>query len=202
MRHSLCQLYKIVPSVANRAVAFWGRFWGRRFRDCEIARVHIFADYTHRSGFLCRQLAANFFQRIRFRGFTRPANGAFPPVLPGTVQYPPHAPQGISGCPLQPCTAQRPGAFCHKEMTKALGSIGRNINQIAKRVNARAPTYQAGMEEIRERLELVWQLQRCLLWEMSSIAAPFIGFWTQITCFSSKYRILVFRSTLQSYFCI
>ena len=30
-----------------------------------------------------------------------------------------------------------------KEMTKALGSIGRNINQIAKRVNAGGPTYQA-----------------------------------------------------------
>ena len=36
-----------------------------------------------------------------------------------------------------------------KEMTKALGSIGRNINQIAKRVNAEGPTYQADMEEIR-----------------------------------------------------
>ena len=35
-----------------------------------------------------------------------------------------------------------------KEMTKALGSIGRNINQIAKRVNAGGPTYQADMEEI------------------------------------------------------
>ena len=38
-----------------------------------------------------------------------------------------------------------------KEMTKALGSIGRNINQIAKRVNAGGPAYQADMEEIRER---------------------------------------------------
>ena len=37
-----------------------------------------------------------------------------------------------------------------KEMTKALGSIGRNINQIAKRVNAGGPAYQADMEEIRE----------------------------------------------------
>ena len=45
-----------------------------------------------------------------------------------------------------------------KEMTKALGSIGRNINQIAKRVNAGGPTYQADMEEILERLEQIWQL--------------------------------------------
>lgn len=50
-----------------------------------------------------------------------------------------------------------------KEMTKALGAIGRNINQIAKRVNAGGPTYQADMEEIRERLEQIWQLQRRIL---------------------------------------
>ena len=50
-----------------------------------------------------------------------------------------------------------------KEMTKNLGAIGRNINQIAKRVNAGGPTYQADMEEIRERLEQIWQLQRRIL---------------------------------------
>ena len=50
-----------------------------------------------------------------------------------------------------------------KEMTKALGAIGRNINQIAKRVNAGGPTYQADMEEIRERLDQIWQLQRRIL---------------------------------------
>ena len=50
-----------------------------------------------------------------------------------------------------------------REMTKALGSIGRNINQIAKRVNAGDPAYQADMEEIRERLEQIWQLQRRIL---------------------------------------
>ena len=50
-----------------------------------------------------------------------------------------------------------------KEMTKALGSIGRNINQIAKRVNAGGPTYPADMEEILERLEQIWQLQRRIL---------------------------------------
>ena len=50
-----------------------------------------------------------------------------------------------------------------KEMTKTLGAIGRNINQIAKRVNAGGPTYQADMEEILERLEQIWQLQRRIL---------------------------------------
>ena len=50
-----------------------------------------------------------------------------------------------------------------REMTTALASIGRNINQIAKRVNAGGPAYQADMEEIRERLEQIWQLQRRIL---------------------------------------
>ena len=50
-----------------------------------------------------------------------------------------------------------------REMTKALGPIGRNINQIAKRLNAVGPAYQADMEEIRERLEQIWQLQRRIL---------------------------------------
>ena len=50
-----------------------------------------------------------------------------------------------------------------KEMTRAISAIGRNINQIAKRVNAGGPTYQADMEEIRERLEQIWQLQRRIL---------------------------------------
>ena len=50
-----------------------------------------------------------------------------------------------------------------KEMTKALGSIGRNINQITKRINAGGPAYQADMDEIRERLDEIWQLQRRIL---------------------------------------
>ena len=50
-----------------------------------------------------------------------------------------------------------------KEMTKALGSIGRNINQIAKRVNAGGPTYQADMEEILEMMDKIWQLHRRIL---------------------------------------
>ena len=50
-----------------------------------------------------------------------------------------------------------------KEMTKALSVIGRNINQIAKRINAGGPTYQADIEEIRERMEQIWQLQRRIL---------------------------------------
>ncbi len=50
-----------------------------------------------------------------------------------------------------------------KEMNKLLSAISRNINQIAKRVNAEGSTYQADMEEIRERLDQIWQLQRRIL---------------------------------------
>ena len=50
-----------------------------------------------------------------------------------------------------------------KEMNKLLSAIGWNINQIAKRVNAGGPTYQADIEEIRERLDQIWQLQRLIL---------------------------------------
>lgn len=50
-----------------------------------------------------------------------------------------------------------------KEMNKFLSAIGRNINQIAKRINAGSPTYQADIEEIRERLDQIWQLQRRIL---------------------------------------
>ena len=50
-----------------------------------------------------------------------------------------------------------------KEMTKALGSIGRNINQIAKKLNAGGSVSQADIEEIRERQDQIWQLQRRIL---------------------------------------
>lgn len=50
-----------------------------------------------------------------------------------------------------------------KAFTSELSAIGRNINQIAKRVNAGGSPYRADMEEIRERLDEIWQLQRRIL---------------------------------------
>ena len=50
-----------------------------------------------------------------------------------------------------------------KAFTKELSAIGRNINQIAKRIKAGGPAYQADMDEIRERLDEIWQLQRHIL---------------------------------------
>ena len=50
-----------------------------------------------------------------------------------------------------------------KQMNKQLSAISRNINQIAKKLNAGGAVYQADMEEIRERLDEIWQLQRRIL---------------------------------------
>ena len=50
-----------------------------------------------------------------------------------------------------------------KAFTSELSAIGRKINQIAKRINATGSPYQADMEEIRERLDQIWQLQRRIL---------------------------------------
>ena len=50
-----------------------------------------------------------------------------------------------------------------KAFTGELAAIGRNINQIAKRVNAGDSLYQADIQEIRERQDEIWQLQRRIL---------------------------------------
>jgi hypothetical protein len=50
-----------------------------------------------------------------------------------------------------------------KEFTLELQGIGRNINQIAKRLNSGAPAYEADIAEIKERLDQIWQLQRHIL---------------------------------------
>ena len=50
-----------------------------------------------------------------------------------------------------------------KAFTAELSAIGRNINQIAKKLNAGGSVYQADIEEIRARQEQIWQLQRHIL---------------------------------------
>ena len=50
-----------------------------------------------------------------------------------------------------------------KAFTTELSAIGRNINQIAKKLNAGGSVYQAYIEEIRERQDQIWQLQRRIL---------------------------------------
>ena len=50
-----------------------------------------------------------------------------------------------------------------KEFTKELQTIGKNVNQIAKRVNSTSRIYETDIEEIKERLDEIWQLQRRIL---------------------------------------
>ena len=50
-----------------------------------------------------------------------------------------------------------------KVMNKELSAIGRNINQIAKRLNAGGTAYKEDIQEIKERLDEIWQLQRRIL---------------------------------------
>lgn len=50
-----------------------------------------------------------------------------------------------------------------KAFTSELQGIGRNVNQIAKRLNSGAPAYEADIAEIKERLDQIWQLQRHIL---------------------------------------
>ena len=50
-----------------------------------------------------------------------------------------------------------------KTMNTELAAIGRNINQIAKRLNAGGAAYKEDIQEIKERLDEIWQLQRRIL---------------------------------------
>ena len=50
-----------------------------------------------------------------------------------------------------------------QKFNKELQRIGRNINQIAKRVNSTSSIYKADIEELREDLGEIWQLQRTIL---------------------------------------
>lgn len=50
-----------------------------------------------------------------------------------------------------------------REMNKTLSAISRNINQIAKRLNSGGVAYMADLQEIKERQDEIWQLQRHIL---------------------------------------
>ena len=50
-----------------------------------------------------------------------------------------------------------------KKYIQELQAIGRNINQIARRVNATSSIYEKDIAEIKTRLEEIWRLQRYIL---------------------------------------
>lgn len=53
-----------------------------------------------------------------------------------------------------------------KEFTQELQAIGRNINQIARRVNSSGSVYDEDIAEIKERLKEVWHIQRQILLQL------------------------------------
>ena len=53
-----------------------------------------------------------------------------------------------------------------KQMNNELSAIGRNINQIVKRINSTSTVYREDIIEIKERLDEVWQLQRRILFAL------------------------------------
>ena len=46
-----------------------------------------------------------------------------------------------------------------KQYIQELQAIGKNINQIARRVNSTTNIYKEDIEEIKKRLDEIWQLQ-------------------------------------------
>lgn len=53
-----------------------------------------------------------------------------------------------------------------KEFTQELQAIGRNINQIAMRVNSSSSAYDEDIAEIKERLNEIWHIQRRILLQL------------------------------------
>ena len=56
-----------------------------------------------------------------------------------------------------------------KEMNKLLSAIGRNINQIAKRLNESGRAYDTDLAEILERQKQLWGLANKILMKLSTI---------------------------------
>lgn len=50
-----------------------------------------------------------------------------------------------------------------REMNALLGNIGGNLNQIAKRINTTNTIYQKDMNDIKELMNQIWQLQKSIL---------------------------------------
>lgn len=50
-----------------------------------------------------------------------------------------------------------------KQYIQELQAIGKNINQIARRINSTTNIYKEDIEEIKKRLDEIWQLQRYIL---------------------------------------
>ena len=47
-----------------------------------------------------------------------------------------------------------------KELASEINKIGVNINQIAHKVNSQDAVYQTDVDELREKIELIWKMLR------------------------------------------
>ena len=56
-----------------------------------------------------------------------------------------------------------------REMNAQLGKIGSNLNQIAKRVNTTNTIYKKDMDDIKELMNQIWQLQKFMVSKQPSI---------------------------------
>jgi len=50
-----------------------------------------------------------------------------------------------------------------REMNALLGNIGGNLNQITKRINTTNSIYKKDMEDIKELMNQIWQLQKSMV---------------------------------------
>lgn len=50
-----------------------------------------------------------------------------------------------------------------RKMNGLLGNIGGNINQIAKRINTTNSVYQEDIDEVKELINQIWQLQKSMV---------------------------------------
>ncbi len=56
-----------------------------------------------------------------------------------------------------------------KELVSHLRSMGNNLNQLTKRVNATGRAYEADLEDVRQRQEAIWQEVHSLLIRLGSL---------------------------------
>ncbi|MEQ2748788.1 MULTISPECIES: plasmid mobilization relaxosome protein MobC, partial [Bacillota] len=50
-----------------------------------------------------------------------------------------------------------------RKMNNLLGNISRNLNQITHRINSTNTVYQKDLDDIKELMEKIWQLQKSMV---------------------------------------
>jgi len=55
-----------------------------------------------------------------------------------------------------------------QRLSKEVGAVGNNVNQIAKVANATGEVYRSDISEVKERVDEIWQLLKSFLSELLS----------------------------------